>query len=201
MAEVAAEKMTDAHIYTLPAFGHTALGRSDCAAAMMLAFLDDPSGAPAASCLDEMSGLAFRVPSPQAAVTLESYANADLGIQGLAPAGWTEMEAGVLARGSSALDQTVLIYDVAPITTDEFLSIIAQQFGLAEAPASSGQLEGSGFAWTVYAAEVQGYPIDFALAADGERSLVVLMISHTEEHDLLRDAVFVPGVQALAWAE
>ena len=106
-----------------------------------------------------------------------------------------------MARGNSAVDQTVLIYDVAPITSGEFLAIIAQQFGLAEAPASSGQLEANGFAWTIYAAEVQGYPIDFALAEDGGQSLVVLMISHAEEHDLLREAVFLPGVEALAWAE
>jgi pimeloyl-ACP methyl ester carboxylesterase len=201
MADVAAEQMTNAHTYTLPAFGHAALGRSECAAAMMLAFLDDPGQAPDAGCLNEMPGLVFRVPAARGGVVLAPYANDELGIQGLAPGGWTEMEGGVLARGSSAVDQTVLIFDVAPITTDEFLALIAQQFGLSEAPASSGQLEANGFAWTIYGTEVQGYPIDFALAEDGGQGLVVLMISEADEHDALREAVFVPALEALAWAE
>mgnify|MGYP001181996110 CR=1 FL=1 len=201
MAEVAAEKLSNAYAYTLPAFGHAALGRSECAAAMMLAFLDDPGRAPGTGCVDEMPGLAFRIATAQGTILLEPYASDELGIQGLAPGGWTEMEAGVLARGSSAVDQTVLIYDVAPITTGEFMDIILQQFGLAEAPGSSSQLEANGFAWSIYEAEVQGYPIDFALVEDGGRSLVVLMISHAKEHSQLRDAVFLPAVEALAWAE
>jgi pimeloyl-ACP methyl ester carboxylesterase len=201
MAEVAAEKMSTAYAYTLPAFGHAALGRSECAAAMMLAFLDDPSQAPSSACVDEMPGLVFRVPSAQGAVALVPYASDDLGIEGVAPDGWTEMDAGVLARGSSAVDQTVLIYDVAPITADEFMSVILQQFGLAEAPASSGQLDANGFAWAIYATEIQGYPIDFALTEDGEHGLVILMISEADEHGLLHEELFLPAVEALAWAE
>jgi hypothetical protein len=198
LAEVAAEKLTNAYLYTFPGMAHTNLGSGECVTSMMLDFLDDPTQAPDAGCLEELPGLVFRVPAAEAALELEPYTNDELGIGGVAPRGWTEVRSGVLARGSSPVDQTVLIYDGGPVSADDLLGLIVQQFGLAETPESSGQREANGLVWTLYEIEAQGYPVDFALAEHQGQALVILLISHAKEHETLYEAVFVPAVEALA---
>jgi hypothetical protein len=197
MAEVAAERLTNAYLYTFPALGHTSLGRSECATNMMQAFLDAPERAPDATCVEELPALAFRVPAGGSGVTLEPYANDELGVSGVAPAGWTEVRRGTFARGSSGVDQTALIYDVAPIGVEEFLGAIVQQFGLSQAPESSGEIEANGLTWALYQTEAQGYPIDFALAEHGDLALVILLVTEADEHEALFGGVFLPAVEAL----
>jgi pimeloyl-ACP methyl ester carboxylesterase len=199
LAEVAAEKLSHAYLYTVPGVGHTVLGRSECATSMMLAFLDDPTHAPNARCLEEMPGLVFRLPT--AALDLEPYANSESGISGVAPIGWTESQPGVLVRGSSAVDQTALIYDVVPVSADELRGIIAQQFGLTEIPESSDEREANGLTWTLYEAEAQGYPIDYALAEHQDTTWVILLVSEAAEHVTLYEAVFLPAIEALVQME
>jgi hypothetical protein len=198
MAEVAAEKLTRAYAYAIPALGHTSLGRSDCATELMMAFLDDPSQPPDAECVQELPSLAFRVPEAGGEIALEPYSNGELSITGVAPAGWTEVRRGTIARGSSAVDQTVLVYDVAPISADDFLGLIVQQFRLSEEPESSETIEANGLRWALYETEAQGYPIDFALAEQGDLALVILLVSEPDEHAALVEGVFFPAVEALA---
>jgi pimeloyl-ACP methyl ester carboxylesterase len=201
LAEVAAEKLTNAYLYIFPGMGHSNLGSGECVTSMMVAFLDDPTQAPDAGCLEELTGLVFRVPAAEAELELEPYTNEALGIGGVAPRGWTEVRPGALARGSSAVDQTVLIYDGGPVSADDLLALIVQQFGLAETPESSGQREANGLVWTLYELEAQGYPVDFALAEHQGQALIILLISHADEHDTLYEAVFVPAVEALTLLE
>ena len=132
---------------------------------------------------------------------LEPYAVEGLGILGLAPGGWTETRPGMLVRGSSAVDQTLLIFDAGPISADDFLGLIVEQFALAETPESSGERQANGLTWTLYATESQGYPIDFALAEHGGQAFVILLVSHADEHDALYATLFVPAVEALAVTE
>jgi pimeloyl-ACP methyl ester carboxylesterase len=200
MAEVAAEGLTNAYLYTFPGLGHTALGRNECATAMMLAFLDDPQQAPDSACLDEMPGLAFRVPQ-EAALELEPYLNEQLGISGIAPVGWTAASPNVMVRGESAVDQTMLIYDAGPVTADVLLGLIVQQFGLPEAPEISTQVEANGLSWALYEAEAQGYPLDFALAEPEELAIVILLVSDAADRDMLYEALFLPAVEALVPVE
>jgi hypothetical protein len=131
------------------------------------------------------------------APALVPYTNETLGIEGLAPDGWTEVRSGTLARVSSAMDQTVLIYDAAPISSDDFLSLIVAQLGLAETPPSSGERQANDLLWTLYESEAQGYPIDFALAEGDGVTMVILLISHADEYEVLHEAVFLPAVEAL----
>ena len=201
MAEVAAERLTNAYLYTFPGVGHSTLARSECASGVMQAFLDDRTRAPDAVCVEEMPALVFRVPLAGAVMELEPYANDELGISGVAPRRWTEMHRGVLARGSSAVDQTVLIYDVAPTSADNLLGLIVQQFGLDETPESYEELGANGLTWLLYETEAQGYLIDFALSEHNDLALVILLISEADEHDGLYDGLFLPAVEALVVPE
>jgi pimeloyl-ACP methyl ester carboxylesterase len=196
MAEVAAQELTHAYVYTFPGEGHSVLGSSACAQAMMLAFLDDPAQAPDVSCLEEMPGLIFRL--PVAEVALEPFTDEDRGFRGLVPAGWQELAPANLARGSSATDPAYFVLEAQPVTAAELFSDLAGQLGLDPGLEPRTRAKIGSLMWDLYTIEIQGHPADLALAADGEKAYFVLLISPPDEHTILYDQLFLPAVEAMA---
>jgi pimeloyl-ACP methyl ester carboxylesterase len=196
LAEVTAEKLTNAHLYTFPGVGHSVLGSSECATSMMLAFLDDPTQAPDASCVDEMPGLVFRFPAAE--LELEPFTDVGRGFSGLVPVGWTEVAPANLARGSSAIDPTYFVLEATPGTAAELFGNLAGQLGLDPALEPVTTAEVGNFTWDFYTFELQGNPADLALAEDDEKAYFVFLISASDERDALYDQLFLPAVEAMA---
>ena len=196
MAEVAAEELTHAHVYTFPGEGHSVLGSSECAQAMMLAFLDDPAQAPAASCLEEMPGLIFRLPTAE--IVLEPFTDQERGFRGLVPAGWQELAPANLARGSSATDPAYFVLEAQPGTAADLFSGLAGQLGLGAGLEPVTRAEIGSLTWDLYTFEIQGYPADLALAEDGKKAYFVLLMSPPDEHEALYEQLFLPAVEAMA---
>jgi pimeloyl-ACP methyl ester carboxylesterase len=196
LSEVAAEELTNAYIYTFPGMGHSLLGSSPCAQAMMLAFLEDPAQAPDAACLEEMPGLVFRL--PMAEVALEPFTDEERGFSGLVPAGWQERAPANLVRGSSATDPAYFVLEAQPGTAAELFSGLAGQLGLDPELEPTSSAEIGSLTWDLYAFEVQGLPIDLALAEDGEKAYFVLLISPPDEHETLYEQLFLPAVEGMA---
>jgi pimeloyl-ACP methyl ester carboxylesterase len=196
MAEVAAEQLTHAYVYTFPGVGHSVLGSSECARAMMLAFLDEPAQAPDASCLEEMPGLAFRLPGAE--ITLEPFTDEERGFRGLVPAGWQELAPANLARGSSATDPAYFVLEAQPGTATELFGGLAGQLGLDPGLEPTTRAEIGSLTWDLYSFEMQGLPIDLALAEDGEKAYFVFLISPPDEHEALYEQLFLPAVEAMA---
>ncbi len=194
----AAETLKNSFFFEYPGMGHgTSLG-GGCPTEMMIAFLEDPTRAPDDTCIGEMGGPQWAVPAEGAeAIVLEPFTNTQMGIQGVVPAGWTETSLGVYARRSSGLDAAVIIAQAAPMSADSLLGLLVGQLGLKAPPASVGERQANGLTWTLYAVEVQGLSIDFALAESGKLGLIVLLQSTAEEHDALYQAVFLPVIDAL----
>jgi pimeloyl-ACP methyl ester carboxylesterase len=196
LSEVAAEKLTNAYIYTFPGVGHSLLGSSPCAHAMMLAFLDDPTQAPDALCLEEMPGLVFRL--PMSGVVLEPFTDEERGFRGLVPAGWQERAPANLVRASSATDQAYCVLEAQPVTAAELFGSLAGQLGLEPELEPTTRAEIGSLTWDLYSFEIQGLPIDLALAEDGEKAYFVFLISPPEEHEALYEQLFLPAVEAMA---
>jgi hypothetical protein len=139
----------------------------------------------------------FATPAQAGTAELLPFTNEDMGISGLAPAGWTETEIGIYSRDASGLDVTTLLAQAAPVSADELLVSLIDQLGLEDAPQSVGEREANDLSWTLYAATVQGLPADMALAESEGLGLVVLLISQPAERDALHKAVFLPVVDTL----
>ena len=195
LSEVAAEKLTHAYAYTFPGLGHSALGSSACAHDVMLAFLDDPSQAPDAACLESMAGLAFRL--PVAELTLEPFVDEERGFRGLVPAGWQARAPANLVRASSATDPAYFVLEAQPGTAAEMFGELAGQLGLDPGLEPALQAEIGSLAWDLYTFEVQGFPADLALAEDGEKAYFVFLISPVDEHEALYEQLFLPAVEAM----
>jgi hypothetical protein len=196
MAEVAAEQLTQAYLYTFPGVGHSVLGSSACAGAMMLAFLDDPAQAPDAGCLEEMPGLVFRL--PVAEIALEPFADEERGFRGLVPAGWQERAPANLVRASSATDPAYFVLEAQPVTAAELFGGLAGQLGLDPGTEPTTRAEIGSMMWALYTFEIQGYPADLALAEDSEKAYFVFLISPADEHEALYEQLFLPAVEAMA---
>ncbi len=196
MAEVAAEQLTHAYVYTFPGVGHGVLGSSACANAMMLTFLDDPAQAPDASCLEEMPGLVFRLPATE--IVLQSFTDEERGFRGLVPAGWQEVAPANLARGSSTTDPAYFVLEAQPGTAAELFSGLAGQLGLEPELEPTTRAEIGSLTWDLYTFEIQEFPADLALAEDGEKAYFVFLISPPDEHEALYEQLFLPAVEAMA---
>jgi pimeloyl-ACP methyl ester carboxylesterase len=196
-ARLVAEGLSNGYLFEIPAAGHGGDTTGDCAASIIAAFFDDPSSAPDGSCIDEMPGLAFDLPSEPLEITLEPWSDEDVGLEGVVPAGWLQVQPGTFARAQSALDPFAMQLAVVEEDQDALLGIVTSQFGLAETPESVGEREANGLIWTLYSFEAQGAFRFLALAGGDGRTLVVVVRCDPDEQELTYDEIVLPVVDAL----
>jgi pimeloyl-ACP methyl ester carboxylesterase len=192
-----AKTLDNGYFFEYPGMGHGVSAMAGCPRDMMIAFLEDPTAAPDDACIAKMGPPRFVVPAESGAVTLEPFVNEQMGIQGVLPAGWTEISVGAYARGASATDSAAVIAQSAQMTADDLLGLFTTQLGLDTKPESVGQREANGLTWTLYSFKVQGLSIDMALAESGGQGLVVILQSEPRERNALYEAVFLPVIDAL----
>jgi hypothetical protein len=132
-------------------------------------------------------------------VTMEPVTLDALGISGLVPAGWKELEPGIFARGNPDVDPTMLLQLSAPNTSAEELALnVLSRFGVAELPAEPfRRFESATLAWTLYQLESPMAPMALALAETDQAAYMVLLAAPGEEIDGLAGTVFFPAVGAL----
>ncbi len=203
MAEIASESMRKTYAFTLPGTAHGALGSGDCATAIMLGFLNDPTSKPDMGCLQEMHSVEFLVPIEQTqAVTLMPFTIAHKGIQGVVPEGWSESQPGLFARGHSALDPTLIIYDTVPNQESSvFVPGLLAFLSLEKFPdENTGTYKSDFVDWELYRIETSanGVPIHpmVALGQSDTSAYVIVLVGTPEESNWLYESVFIPAVEA-----
>ncbi len=149
---------------------------------------------------------------PVAAVSLEPFSSAELSLEGLAPAGWTEVADGVFARGQSAADLTTLIQQHVPgVPPDQVVAALLPNLGINALPPRVAEVESPAFTWDLYLVGLQvsglEVAVDIALAdtASGPGgatgTLIVILQTAVGEYSALHQGVFLPAVQALSLPE
>jgi hypothetical protein len=163
---------------------------------MAISFLQDPTQAPDSACISSMAGPQFLVPFDTASINLVEVVTEEMGIQGLVPEGWEEINAGVFTRGTSDLDPVVALAQAGPLSAEDLLVSLTSSFQLDETPEAAGSREANGLTWTLYSFESQGFPVEMAITEAGNLAIVVLLQSSNEDHDALYEAVFLPMVDS-----
>lgn len=191
--EMVAESLSNAFYFEFSGVGHGAsTSGKECPLIIALAFLDDPAAVQDRSCVAEMSGPAFIIPS----VTLVPFTDEILGVSGVAPEGWNELSPGIYER--SALGLVVILQQSAPgMGADDFLQFLTTQLGLSEIPESVGSREASDLHWSLYEVEVQGLLLDGAIAESNGTSYFILLQSTAGERDFYYAEVYLPAIDAL----
>lgn len=196
--ELVVSRLSNGYFFEFPGVGHSVATSNACAQQMAAEFLNDPTVAPDASCIDDLPGVVFDMPVEDAPVLLMPFAATQIGISGVAPVGWEEAAPAYYVRGESGIDQTQFVIDAAPISKTEFLEVLAGQlqFDSATEPTQAA-VEIGNFTWDLYAFELRGYAFDLALTEDDTRAYFALLISNIDERDELYEALFLPALEAL----
>lgn len=132
-------------------------------------------------------------------IELVPFANDDLGISGLVPSGWNELEPGVYARSNPEADPTLIVQLSAPGESAESLALsVLANFGVSELPVEPiDSYESAALAWTLYQLESPMSPMALALAETDSAAYLVLLAAPGEEMDALAETVLFPAVDAL----
>ncbi|MCL4265220.1 MAG: alpha/beta hydrolase [Anaerolineae bacterium] len=188
----------NAYYYEFPGTGHGVSLSGECGVSVVESFLADPTAEPDTTCVAALGGPAFVTPGAETeAVVMTPYTDETFGFSSVAPEGWTEAGPGVYARGSTGLDQTVLIQQAAPGMTADFLvDLLTTQLGLTETPTGDEMLEAGGRTWTLYETEAQGLPVLLATAEEDGTTLLVLLITNPDEKEALYEMVMLPALEA-----
>jgi hypothetical protein len=133
-------------------------------------------------------------------IELVPFAKDDLGISGLVPSGWNELEPGVYARSNPDADPTLIVQRSAPGESAEALALsVLGNLGVTELPAKPmDSYESASLAWNLYQLESPMAPMALALAETANSAYLVLLAASGEELDALVETVFFPAVDALA---
>lgn len=136
----------------------------------------------------------------QGAVSMEPVTLAAFGLQGLAPAGWKELEPGIFARGDPDVDPTILMQmSAAGKSSEELALTVLGRFGVMELPSKPfGNYESTALAWTFYQLESPMAPMALALANLDGTGYMVLLAAQGGEMDVLTETAFFPAINALA---
>lgn len=147
----------------------------------------------------------FPVAAQDEETVLVPFENEMFGITGVVPEGWQETNPGVYARAATPEDFVLVIAQAAPISKESLASTLVQQFsqfGMEALPEPSDQIETMNYTWDDYTftLEEAGTTVEVSLAlAQGEGQAVMVMLqSPPEEHEALRESVYMPMLEALA---
>jgi len=129
-------------------------------------------------------------------MALVPYTSEEMGFTGVVPAGWVEFSPGHFQPAVPSTEPTLFAQFGLPGGTNEQIS------QLAPLPESVGSRETSALSWDLYSGdlEVPGVATittEFALAEARSGVYVIVLASLAEDHEVLREALFLPALEAL----
>jgi hypothetical protein len=135
-------------------------------------------------------------------VEMTTFANLDLGLRGIRPVGWNQVQPGVFLRQRDPVDLTTLVQLSVPESrADEVFSLLSDQLNLPELPQPNDTIETDDLTWDVYTLETQSnnqtMTVDIGLADGETRTYMVIMRINERFYPNYHEKVFVPVVQAI----
>jgi len=68
--------------------------------------------------------------------------------------------------------------------------------GFDQPAIKSAAYQANGLKWTLYQTSSRGMPVDIAFARSNKQTLMVLLISYSDEHETLYKTVFLPIIDS-----
>ena len=174
---------------------------SDCATNIISAFLRDPNTSPDLACINQINSTEFvvpyeaSIPLPLEPITIDQYA-----VKTQIPSGWSAGQFGFYNRNSSFGDITQVGVQRAPVSESEWVTWLSTNFGgnqgLEKPAIKHDQRQANGLTWSIYETSSKGNPIEIAFAKSGTQTLMIMLISHQDEHDALYNGVLLKMIDA-----
>jgi dienelactone hydrolase len=134
-------------------------------------------------------------------VVLEPFTDEAYGLRSVAPVGWIAAGMGIRTRDTASGDPTLLALQSAPVPPDALWPSLLPQLGLTAAPEPIAQRDTpAGLRWELYQIPIGGGTAiaDLGIAQGTDVTYLALLVSQAAEAAGLREAVFLPAVDALA---
>jgi pimeloyl-ACP methyl ester carboxylesterase len=131
-------------------------------------------------------------------IVLIPFSDIEAGVEGVVPSGWEQFSTGLWLR--SGQPQALIAQQGVISTLDQIVPALLQQLGLAELPEPTGLITANELDWVIYESNGPAgttIVIDFALSTKGASVYLIILQSDAAERDALREAVFIPAVEAL----
>jgi hypothetical protein len=136
------------------------------------------------------------------------FVSQDLGVSGIAPVGWAEVEPGTFVGDLGDEEYVSLQQKSAPVTMDEVISVLLDQISLEELPEGTGTYHGAGLTWDLYTLDTQIHDageqvvwLKLAGASADSGSYYVILAALLDTYDAnapMLDALFTHVVDAFA---
>lgn len=137
----------------------------------------------------------------QEPIPLQPMEDPLFGVMTVVPEGWVSLGQGIHARRPGASDLVLLAVQSAQVPMDSIWPALQQQLRLTEVPEPTGTRTTPTFEWTLYQVDVEApmgtLRVDLASAAKDGTTYLVLLQGPVEGSATLREAVFLPAVDAL----
>jgi hypothetical protein len=156
-----------------------------------------------------MSACAWSLPDGDAGVIgMMPFVSDDLGIRGVAPIGWGQVEPGRFVRsGAERIEDHMELHQKAvPLTLDELNTLLLEQISLEELPESTGTYDGAALTWDLLTLDTQidgtgefTFRLKLALAASESESYFVAVLALPDTYDTnapMLDAIFTHSLDA-----
>jgi hypothetical protein len=135
-------------------------------------------------------------------VEMQNFANLDLGLRGIRPVGWNQVQPGVFLRQRDPVDLTTLVQLSVPESrADEVFSLLSEQLNLPELNDPQNTIETDALTWDVYTLETQSnnqtLNVDIGLADTETRVYMVILRVNERFYANYHEKVFLPVVQAI----
>ena len=115
----------------------------------------------------------------------------------MAPAGWNQLEPGVLARGNPEVDPTVFVQLASPNTSAQDLAAgVLQRYGITELGSPADRFESEHLIWDIHLIEQELGVLGLGLAEDTGTAYLVLLVAEPDQADLLAKSAFFPALAA-----
>lgn len=127
-AEAVAPGFSAGQLVVLPHAGHGVIG-ADCGMQIALDFFESPMDAVDTGCVEGSTEPPW-IPSSLAGTNFVPFEDAQLGVAGVVPEGWSDQGLGVFVRDDANIArQVVLVQQGAPLPETQLINLVQSQFG------------------------------------------------------------------------
>jgi len=197
-AEQVSARLTRSTYVEFPGQGHGVAFslNSICPQKILVGFFADPEMVLDTSCVADMPSPEFSVPyEGEPPLNLIPISSKESGIITVAPLSWTrDGDSASFRRESSTWDMTSVSAMQVGLDFDTLMGLLVGDFegiGLDSFPHIVGEVNANGLSWELYKTTLIALPVDIAYAQSGYDSMVVLLLSHADERDILYEEVFL----------
>ncbi len=196
-----AERLSQAQLVEFPGQGHAVAfsSVSNCPRDVLFAFLGAQGANVDTACVNSMGLASFSTPyTGHPPLELHVIRDAQYGLVTKVPMKWRNIGNGFYNRNQSGWDMTQLGVQQAQASVDTWLSFLMENFageGLDSYPLKMSEMEANGMIWGLYETTYRGYHVDLALAQHGFQTMMVAMLSHTDEREALYQTVFLEAIK------